>query len=214
MDIKPVEESPDDIKKDDSDTKVVIKDYTFGARLRQKNKEEQAKMDEEKYNVLYSFLPKKFDIYKGNNELQQYSIKAFAITDPVGEKEQEIKEEKRENKSDSKSLIQEFYKKILRKSNQESLNALRIFLDEEISSALLDMDNYYSKLLNDILFKHFHLMEYLRIFKFVFLVERDTIYENFLQEILVKIRGFNLDNYAIRTNHLFKVRFRILCYNL
>lgn len=187
----------------DKEVKIEIKDYTFGAKLRS-----QAQTDEKpsKENVLYNTVPQKLDAYMTSKELSKFSIKAFTITKPLASlgingygkpADQEIsiisrlnqEEDKKGVDSISQSSISKFYNKIKDPKNQELLNNVKMYFDHDVEDLLGTMESHYSLMLNDLLLNHFHLMEYLRIFRFVFFMEREPIYEQFFQEVLLKVNN-------------------------
>jgi len=69
---------------------------------------------------------------------------------------------------------------------------------------MVNMESHYSLQLTDLLFNHFHLMEYLRIFRITFFFEEEPVYESFLSEVLLKVRSSLLESNMVRLNQLLK----------
>lgn len=226
-------------KTSESAERIKIKDHTFGAKLRSQPKTKEKQDIEKDQNILYDSLPKKLDAYMNNFELAKFSIKAFTINTPLpssstqdtkqsnslqnglAHKDKERKKEP-ENTQDVATKVSSavlFYEKVKKTKNQENLNSLKIHLDYEIEHLLISMDSDFSLQLTDLLFDHFHLMEHLRILRMVFFLQKEPIYENFLQEVLLKvivfeivrylclkIRSTLLENNLVKLNQLLKVR--------
>lgn len=184
----------------ESENKVVSKDYTFGAKLRNQQQQQSSRRNENKENLLYNSIQNKLDTYKNNSELSRFSIKAFSIMQSLTTNDsnnegfvqknlRQLLEEQNGGKNMKKANAQ-FYDKIMSKKGQESLNNLKIYLDYEVESLLVNMESHYSLQLTDLLFNHFHLMEYLRIFRIIFFFEEEPVYESFLSEVLLKVTFF------------------------
>lgn len=189
---------------EEDEPKIEVKDYTFGAKLRNNGSLKNNNKKPTQENILYNSLPKKFDVYMSSPELTKFSINAFSITKPLinGKPAQnsqfaEIKAERNmieetplrpDSDKNINCSITKFYNKVMSKKGQESLNNLKIYLDYEVENLLVNMESHYSTQLTDLLFNHFHLMEYLRIFRNVFFVENGSIYESFIHEAILKVK--------------------------
>ncbi len=191
--------------KSEENNSIKVKDYTFGAKLRQQNVRKEKLIQNKKENILYNSLQKKFEPYMNSSELGKFSITAFSISAPLtetksnGNSEDQVQtkgmidliednqEPISEQKKDEESSINKFYKKVVSSKGKGSLNNLKIYLDHEVESLLVNMESHYSTQLTDLLFNHFHLMEYLRLFRCVFFLEKEYVYDNFIREALLTV---------------------------
>jgi len=188
--------------KDEDEPKIEIKDYTFGAKLRNQGLLKGNTKKTKQENILYNSLPNKFDTYMNSPELSKFAISAFSIAKPIlAGRNDENKDERKWNRNEiieetpnkpdsdknTNSAINKFYNNVMSKKGQESLNNLKIYLDYEVENLLVNMESHYSTQLTDLLFNHFHLMEYLRIFRNVFFLENGSIYEGFIHEAILKV---------------------------
>lgn len=189
---------------------IKIKDYTFGAKLRSQAALKEKTKEQNRENILYKTIPKKIDTYMSSSELAKFSIKAFSITKSlpgstlkkenknaanatddeltqIYYREDTMSDKNQKLDSGANTTVSRFYRKILSKGSQESLNNLKIYLDYEVENLLVSMENHYSSQLTDILFNHFHLKELLRILRTVFFLRIEPLFENFLHEALMKV---------------------------
>lgn len=202
----------------ESEAKVVAKDYTFGAKLRNQQVSSRGHYfkKENKENLLYNSIQNKLDTYKNNSEFsQRFGISAFSISQSLTNKnsnendqnfaQKNLRQVLNQNEAkNAKKANAKFYDKIMSKKGQESLNNLKIYLDYEVENLLVNMESHYSCQLTDLLFNHFHLMEYLRLFRIIFFFEQESVYENFLFEVLLKVRSSLLESNMVRLNQLLK----------
>ena len=191
----------------ESEVKVLAKDYTFGAKLRN----QQQSSIKNKENLLYNSIQNKLDPYRNNSEFSnRFGISAFSISQSLTKSDQNFAQKNLKQILDQneaknvKKANAKFYDKIMSKKGQESLNNLKIYLDCEVENLLVNMESHYSCQLTDLLFNHFHLMEYLRLFRIIFFFEQESVYENFLSEVLLKVRSSLLESNMVRLNQLLK----------